>query len=193
MTNGSDDLRARRPDPGSVAGVSGRVRCRPARPGVCLAAAAHLDGLELRRRRHLAVGGPVQRARRWQHQLHRVELGHRHERLLQQDGRLRRDRHLVRHATGELQHEPGALSVPVHARRRRRAGLRVQPARVRTVSRSTNLVLNASDPARDLHRRHQQLGQPRHRRAESGTSGCPNQPITAYYRSDPSGENYLLS
>ena len=86
-----------------------------------------IDGFELRRCSDLAVGGPVQRAGRWQHQLHGLQFRHRDERVLQEDGGFRRDRHLVQHWAIGLFHEPSSLSVPVHARRRRWSCLRVQP------------------------------------------------------------------
>ena len=106
-------------------------------------------------------------------------------------GRFRRHRHLLRHRAGGLLHQPGALPVPVHARRRRWSGLRVQPpGRERPTDHEPHP--QRSDTARDLHRLHQELERPGHPGAEPGRAAA-EQPITAYYRSDPSGENYLLS
>ena len=56
----------------------------------------------------------------------------------------------------------------------------------------TNLILNASTLEGIFTGSINNWDNSADRRAQPRASGCPMQPIDAYYRSDPSGENYLL-
>ena len=149
-----------------------------------------VDGFELRRRGHRAVAGTIQRAGRWQHQLLGLELGPRDERVLPADGGLRRDGHRLQHRPVGLLHQPGALSLPVHAHRRRRAGLRVQPDG-QNGQPVTNLILDAPTLVGIFTGAINNWDDPSIA-ALNPDLRLPNEPITAFYRGDPSGENYLL-
>ncbi len=165
-------LPARRPDPRRVSVASFRLRRWPTAVPARRSAPADLDRFELRRRRHLPMAGPVQRARRREHQLHRVQLRDRHERLLP-----------TTRSTSAPPTSPTHRPVGLHARTR----FPIRSSTCPTVAgglafeynltgqngqQVTNLVLDRVDPGRHLHGRDQQLEQRRDRRAQPRASGC---------------------
>ena len=111
--------------------------------------------------------GAVQRARRGQHQLRRVQLGHRSQRVLPADHRLRSQRPFLCGGPIRLRPDAGAVPLPVHPRRRWGACSRIQPDRY---DREADQQPGAQrlDDRGDLHRSHCFVEQSGHRGPQPG-------------------------
>ena len=165
--------------------MSVRARRRPRQP------AAHVHGLELRRCRHLTVAGSVQRARRREHRFQRDQFHHRDERILQnnvdfgatdisyatQQSIARPPKCPTRSSTCLTWPAGWPSSTTSRARTANESRISSSTGR-RWLGIFTGSVKKWNDPAIE---------------ALNPGDPLPNEPIIAFYRSDPAGENYLLA